>query len=161
MLKFPENFKELKDDEKQRIRQQVASSIVLHLYEMNIAKENPRLNKVFHVEHGRTRGEPISFASDTWDDDILPFRESLIRVERYWKELGIDVPCPIHFTEDEVQSHLKDAEGWNEVQDFWDSIAGLVSSDGWTPSDKYDDAVALFSEHRETGLKDMKEEGIF
>lgn len=74
---------------------------------------------------------------------------------RYWDELGFNIHCPIHFTEDELRSHLDDAEGWNEVQDFWDSVAGIVDRDGWTPCDKYEDAVALFSELRQTGLKVM------
>lgn len=38
--------------------------------------------------------------------------------------------CPIHFTDNELQGHLVDAEGWNEVQDFFDSIEGLVKRDG-------------------------------
>ena len=82
VLKFPENFKDIEDDEKIKLRRQIASSIILYLYETNTAKENLRLNKVFRDEHGRTRAEPITFAGDTWDDDILPLRESLIRVER-------------------------------------------------------------------------------
>jgi hypothetical protein len=82
VLKFPENFKDIEDDKKIKLRRQIASSIILHLYETNTAKENPRLNKVFRDKHGRTRTEPITFAGDTWDDDILPLRESLIRVER-------------------------------------------------------------------------------
>ena len=82
VLKLPKNFRDLGDDEKARVKGRVANSIVLHLYELNTAKYNPRLNKVFRSRHGRTRWEPISFAGDTWDGDILPLRESLIRVER-------------------------------------------------------------------------------
>jgi hypothetical protein len=74
---------------------------------------------------------------------------------RYWNKLGINIPCPIHFTEDELRSHSKDSEGWNEVQEFWDSVEGIVTRDGWTPSDKYEEALALFSELRETGLRVM------
>ncbi|TVY94253.1 Altered inheritance of mitochondria protein, mitochondrial [Lachnellula willkommii] len=155
MLKLPENYKHLKEEEKIPIKEQVASSIILYLYENFTAKENPRLSRVFRTEHGRTRGEVISFCGNTWDDDILPFRESLVRMERYWDELGFNIPCPIHFTEDELRSHLDDAEGWNEVQDFWDSVAGIVERDGWTPCDKYEDAVVLFSELRQTGLEVM------
>jgi hypothetical protein len=82
VLKFPENFKYLANEGKARIRKQVANSIIVHLYEANTAKENPLLDKVFRVEHMQTRSEPINFAGETWDDDILHFRESLIRVER-------------------------------------------------------------------------------
>ena len=77
----------------------------------------------------------------------------LIKYHRHWKEFGTDVPCPIHFTADELQSHAEDAEGWNEVQDFWDSVSGIVARDGWTPCDRYNDALALFAKLRETGLK--------
>lgn len=51
---------------------------------------------------------------------------------RYWNELGFDFPCPIHFTEDELQNHATDGNGWNDVQDFWNSVAGIVTRDGWT-----------------------------
>jgi hypothetical protein len=74
---------------------------------------------------------------------------------RDWNELGFDFPCPIHFTEDELRSHVKDAEGWNDVQNFWNSVEGVVTRDGWTPNGLYDAAVALFSELREVGLKTM------
>ena len=65
------------------------------------------------------------------------------------------VACPIQFTEDELRAHSKDGEGWNDAQEFWDSVAGIVTRDGWTPIDKYDDAVALFSELRHMGLQKL------
>ncbi|KZF23034.1 phosphotransferase family protein [Xylona heveae TC161] len=155
ILKAPANFNDLEPDEKNKIRRQMSSSIILYLYEKQIAKEAPLLNKALRFSHGRTRCDPIHFVGDTWDDDIFPLRESLIRVERYWDELGFDFPCPIHFTEDEVCAHAKDGEGWNDVQDFWSSVAGIVSRDGWTPNHLYNDAVALFQELREIGLKSL------
>lgn len=82
ILKAPANFKDLEPDEKDRIKGQMSSSIILYLYEKQIAKEVPLLDKVLHFNHGRTRCEPIHFVGDTWDDDILPLRESLIRIEK-------------------------------------------------------------------------------
>ena len=66
--------------------------------------------------------------------------------------------CPYHFTQDELHSHSVDAEGWNEVQDFFDSIEGLVKRDGWTSHDTFDAAFKFFSELRERGLGHMKGE---
>ncbi|PIG83018.1 hypothetical protein AARAC_004887 [Aspergillus arachidicola] len=129
ILKAPTNFKDLEPDEKDKIRQQMSSSILLHLYETQVVKENPLLNKVLRFSHGRTRCDPIHFVDDTWDDDIIPLRESLIRVERYWSELGTDAPCPIYFTESELRTHAEEGEGWNDVQDFWDSVASIISRD--------------------------------
>ena len=54
-----------------------------------------------------------------------------------------------------MQSHLEQGEGWNEVQDFWNSVSGLLQKDGWTTSDRYDDAVALFAELRKIDWRDM------
>lgn len=82
ILKPPANFKDLKPDEKAQLRKQIASSIVLFFYELETAKLNPGLDGVLRLQLGRVRCEPISFASDTWNYDILPFRKSLINVER-------------------------------------------------------------------------------
>ena len=35
------------------------------------------------------------------------------------------------------------------------SVADIISRDGWAPNHLYGDAVALFKELRETGLKSM------
>ncbi|PTU21289.1 hypothetical protein P175DRAFT_0459676 [Aspergillus ochraceoroseus IBT 24754] len=155
ILKAPPSFKDLEPAEKARVRREMSSSIILYLYKKQIAKQVPLLDKVLHFDHGRTRCEPIQFVGDTWDNDILPLRESLIRIEKYWDELGFKSPCPIHFTQDELRIHAEEGEGWNDVQDFWNSVSDIVSRDGWTPIHLYDDAVALFTELREAGLKSM------
>lgn len=82
MLKLPENFSELEADERDRLSEQVASSIVLYIYENRTARQNPVLSRLYRLKHGQTRIQPILFAGDTWTDDILPPRESLIKVER-------------------------------------------------------------------------------
>ncbi|KMU83196.1 hypothetical protein CIHG_00978 [Coccidioides immitis H538.4] len=82
ILEPPPNFKDLELNEKAQLKKQIASSIILYLYEQQTAKLNPNLNRVLHLKLGRVRCEPISFVSNTWDDDILPLHELLINVER-------------------------------------------------------------------------------
>ncbi len=77
------------------------------------------------------------------------------KIHRHWDELGFNTPCPIHFTEEELQAHYRDGEGWNERADFWDSLAGFVSRDGWTSNETYDQALEMFAELREEGLKNL------
>ncbi|KAL4935124.1 hypothetical protein BDV06DRAFT_217657 [Aspergillus oleicola] len=151
ILKPPANFKELDPTEKKRIRETMSKSIILYLYEQQLAEEVPLLDKAIRFEYGRTRCEPVLFAGNTWDNDIIPLRESLIRVEKYWDDLGINIPCPIHFTDEDLRLHDKEGEGWNDVQDFWKSIEFIVMKDGWTSNESYDDACKLFGELRETG----------
>ncbi|KAL3420292.1 hypothetical protein PVAG01_08791 [Phlyctema vagabunda] len=156
LLKLPETYESLDEgDEKARIRRQVEKSIVLYTYETQTDQENLLLSDILRIKHGRTRREVVNFAANTWEGDIIPFRQCLIRLERNWDELGFDAPCPIHFTEEDLQCHYKDGEGWNERADFWDAIAGFVSRDGWTANETYDHALVMFAELRAEGLKTL------
>lgn len=83
MLKLPENFKELDNGEKERIRDQVSKSIQLYIYEHETGRRNPLLNKARRQPFGKTLAQLVDFAGDSWDDDILPFRDCLISLERY------------------------------------------------------------------------------
>jgi hypothetical protein len=84
VLKLPESYDTLEDeDEKARIRTQVEKSIILWTYETETKETNPILFETMHIAQGRTRGQTVDFAANTWDGDILPFRQCLIRVARY------------------------------------------------------------------------------
>ncbi|PYH86530.1 hypothetical protein BO82DRAFT_370885 [Aspergillus uvarum CBS 121591] len=88
---------------------------------------------------------------------IVDYTDSnLIFHLRHWPELGIQGECPYHFTQ--LHSHAGDGKGWNEVQEFFDSIEGFVKRDGWTSLDTFDAAFSFFSELRERGLRHMKGE---
>lgn len=175
MLEFPEHYKSLADlDEKSRIRLQVEKSIVLWTYESETKEVNPDLHEVFHVPHGRTRRETVEFAVDTWDGDIIPFRQCLIRVARFVSTLSYllndsvltrhgcshfsefeDNTCPISFTEEELKEHHRDGEGWNERADFWERLETFVHQDGWTSNERYEQAFEIFAQLREQGLQDL------
>ncbi len=84
VLKLPENYESLEEGhEKARIRKQVEKSIVLYTYETETDKNNPLLSEILRIHHGRTRRETVQFAVNTWDGDIIPFRQCLIRIERF------------------------------------------------------------------------------
>lgn len=84
LLKLPANYESLEDgDEKARIRKQVEKSLVLYAYEAETEKTNPLLSEILRVKYGRTMRETVQFAADTWDGDIIPFRQCLIRMERF------------------------------------------------------------------------------
>ncbi|KAK9853464.1 hypothetical protein MYU51_006597 [Penicillium brevicompactum] len=158
LLQRPDNFDALGPEQQADIKQKIFKPTLYQLYLLETKERNPLLAKAFHLAHGKTRRLPMEFAGNTWDDDIVPFREALINVERHWQELGIGGQCPYHFTQDELNSHSIDSEGWNEVEDFFQSIDGLVKRDGWTHQDTFEAAFNFFSELREQGLKHMRGE---
>lgn len=78
-----------------------------------------------------------------------------IKCRSYWSEINDQIPCPISFTDDDIQAHLRDGEGWNDNADFWDSLKGFVHRDGWTSNENYDDALELFAQLRDQALQDL------
>lgn len=174
LLRRPENFDDLDSEHQAQVKQKIFKSTLFQLYLLETEKRAPLLTRAFHLDHGKTRRLPVELAGNTWDDDIVSFREALINVERYfapclsvscpvfslyfryWHELGIHGDCPYRFTQAELRNHSVDADGWNEVQDFFDSIEGLVKRDGWTSPETFDAAFGFFSELRKRGLAHLK-----
>ncbi|RHZ63467.1 phosphotransferase family protein [Aspergillus thermomutatus] len=132
ILELPENFKQLDENTQNTVKDQVTKSILLYLYEKYTAERNPVLSRVLRYPNGKTMTDPVRFVGNTWDGDILPLRESLIRVQ--------------NFSPEEIRRHYEDGEGWNEVQDFWDAISGIMGRDGWTSHETYDQAMAIYAE---------------
>lgn len=146
ILELPEDFKQLDENTQSAVKGKVTNSILLYLYEKYTAERNPILSRVFQYPNGKTLTDPIRFVGNTWDGDILPLRESLIRIQKKWSSLGRTDECPINFSPEEISKHYEDSEGWNEVQDFWDALSGIMSRDGWTSHETYDQAVSIYSQ---------------
>jgi hypothetical protein len=80
--KLPENFNELDQEQKDRVREAVRRSILLYIYETSTSKRNPSY-KVMRYPNVKTLEQLVEFAHNSWDGDILPFREVLIRIQRF------------------------------------------------------------------------------
>lgn len=84
MIRLPESYDALEDEEeKERIRIQVEKSIAQWTYENETRNTNPILHDILHMNYGRTRRDTVEFSANTWDGDIIPFRQCLIRIARY------------------------------------------------------------------------------
>lgn len=83
LLNRPDNFDELDSEDQAQIKRKIFKSTLFQLYLMETEKRNPSLARAFHLDYGKTRRLAIELAGNTWDDDIVSFRESLIQVEKY------------------------------------------------------------------------------
>lgn len=83
LLKRPANFDDLDSEQQVQIKRQIFKSTLFQLYLMETERRNPLLARVFHLNHGKTRRLAVELAGNTWDDEIVPFREALINVEKY------------------------------------------------------------------------------
>lgn len=50
---------------------------------METERKKPLLAKAFYLNYGKTRRLAVELAGNTKDDEIMPFREALINVEKY------------------------------------------------------------------------------
>lgn len=83
MLQLPESYEGLTDEaEKARLRSQVERSIIQWIYEDETRTQNPILHDVFKLPQWRTICDTINYGVNTWEGDILPFRQCLIRIAR-------------------------------------------------------------------------------
>ncbi|KAL3408001.1 kinase-like domain-containing protein [Aspergillus fumigatus] len=82
LLELPEDFKQLDEDTQTVVKDQVTRSILLYLYEKYTAERNPLLSRVLQYPNGMIMTDPVRFVGSTWDEDILPLRKSLIRVQK-------------------------------------------------------------------------------
>ncbi|KAH5628153.1 hypothetical protein HBI51_212280 [Parastagonospora nodorum] len=157
MLKLPPEYEEMPEDERSLVEYKVQQSVQVYSYEHKTAGRNPLLNQVLRYPHGKMLSNVVEFASASWDGDVLPLRDCLIRIERDWKEYaGSTAACPYHFSAEEIQRSHEDAVSYNDMRDFWDDLKGRVDDTGFTTPDFFDDAVDLFSTLRENGLKTLE-----
>jgi hypothetical protein len=83
MLKLPPEYEEMPEDERRSVEYKVQQSVQVYSYEHKTAGRNPLLNRVLRNPHGKMLNNVVEFASASWDGDILPLRDCLIRIERY------------------------------------------------------------------------------
>ncbi|RMZ66082.1 phosphotransferase enzyme family [Pyrenophora seminiperda CCB06] len=149
MLEFPEGYSALDDADRLRIRTQAERSILLRVYQTALEKTNPVLHAASQVPQARVRDQIVSFSKYSWDDGILLFRQALIWVARHWDEYNTNIPCPIGFTPEEFAAHLRDGQGFNESQEFWDEIREeWMQPDGWIWNDLYEPTMEYLRVHR-------------
>ena len=49
----------------------------------------------------------------------------------HWDKINSQVPCPISFTDEELETHYRDGDGWNEQADFGTRWTGwCIATDG-------------------------------
>jgi hypothetical protein len=169
LMVLPENFRALDDATKDRLRYQVAQSILIHTYETCTADTNPLMHKAMQHPHGQTLKQLEAFAGGTWDNCLFPFEECLIRVERFvdlfaisfpltnyyhreWDHFGTTEPCPYHFSAEEIQQHYDEAEPFNKSQEFWKELQGVLTDDGYASNESFSKAVEILGDLQEARL---------
>lgn len=90
---------------------------ILSYYEQLTKAKNPRRGAVLDVESLlSTLTKPFSLICGSWSrDDVFSFRQALIDVVAHWDDIS-SAPCPIYFTEHELELHRQEMEPVEELK---------------------------------------------
>ncbi|KAF2281620.1 uncharacterized protein EI97DRAFT_438940 [Westerdykella ornata] len=145
MYYLPPHYESLKEgEEKQKLRHQVSQTILIDVYERTTAAENPLMIKMMTTYQGRTLKQLHAFVGGTWDNCLYPLQGCMIIARREWEDFDTDEPCPYSFSDEEIQKIYDDADAFNENRDFWRDVSHILSDNGYTPNDTYDEAMDIF-----------------
>lgn len=75
---------------------------------------------------------------DTWDEGILPLRETLIELFRNQQEFGFEEDLPLHFSDEQIAVHTKEFQAyqeWHEIRSFVKQVLD-TDDEGWIAPDR-------------------------
>lgn len=73
---------------------------------------------------------------------------------REWSDFS-GKPCPYNFSPDEVREHQEEGAIFNDTQDFWESLSGIVTDDGYTSTKHFETVVEIFKRLRIVSLNEL------
>ncbi|KAL4783168.1 kinase-like domain-containing protein [Aspergillus varians] len=115
----------------------------------------------FNEPHFRTMDQPtnmltrriFSHAGEPWEGNNIPLQADLVLITKLWHEFSPS-PCPISFTSAEANSIMRLQDMQEEVDLDLKRVRNAIgiSVNGWTPTDKYEDACSRARQMKVRGL---------
>lgn len=149
-LSLPPDYKTLSSDEKSEADELYRRRLLFYYYRIF----NGHLNKV-HLEALRDpillpRQYLVDQAGSQWSGNLISLKGALIRMIDYWPYLSDTkgLPCPIQFTEEELQGFSEQEEQWlalNNIINHWREQVG-AGEDGWVNNDRYEEVLESVAE---------------
>ncbi|KAL8742757.1 MAG: hypothetical protein Q9190_004805, partial [Brigantiaea leucoxantha] len=103
--------------------------------------------------------KPFRFCHTSWRDSAAAVRQELIELSEKWNELGLAGSCPYLPTTDELAEHKKQYEDFETVQKLKVWLMGALdtNSDGWVPTDAWEESKAAHREAFETWMQTTRD----
>ncbi|OQE94820.1 hypothetical protein PENNAL_c0003G02277 [Penicillium nalgiovense] len=112
----PEEFDSLSVEEQHKIDDDLESQILHKYYEAQVYRRSPRYWSVLKNMRIPILRKPVWLVTGVWENrDLFFLRESLMSLFARWEELIPGVPCPINFTNEDVELHSKEEENMDGV----------------------------------------------
>ncbi|KAE8408302.1 phosphotransferase enzyme family protein [Aspergillus pseudonomiae] len=142
----PGNFDTLSEDERRMIDKNLESETIHKYYEAQVYKRAPSHWDVLHDSSIPILRKPVWLVSGMWQNrDLFFLRQSLLSLATHWHEIFANdqLPCPIEFTEEELELYSKEEENIDGVGRmlvlFRDQ--GVLPVDGMVDPEDYENAI--------------------
>ncbi|RMZ78659.1 hypothetical protein DV738_g3782, partial [Chaetothyriales sp. CBS 135597] len=154
--KLPDDYHSLSESDQQWASEKLSGDRLKKFYELASRKYNPLLTTA--LDAMRREDDPTTFLfhiiQQAWLDGPVPLRQVLVQVYEKWdlitQRRGIQVPCPISFTEDQIREANEQAEEWAVAFNEFDALRSqVVGKDGWVSHEEYAEAMAHFNAHKD------------
>ncbi|GAD96296.1 predicted protein [Paecilomyces variotii No. 5] len=147
---LPTDYETLPPDEKSEAEELYRRRLLFYYYRV--------FNGHFNKAHLQALCDPLLLprqylvdrAGRQWSGNLMSLKGALVRMVEYWPHLPDTegVPCPVQFSEDELDGFSEKEEQWfelNKVVNFWSEQVG-VNEDGWVSNGRYEEAVQRIGE---------------
>ena len=128
---LPQSFDEMDAQDQKYAEHKFLQAKLAKVYELSSGVENTRAYKALwiplYVRELFTRGGEVS------EEGEIRLRACLVEMYKVWRDLGFTAPCPIHFSEDDLQRHEQQFDthrNFHAVHDFAQKILGS-DFEGW------------------------------
>lgn len=158
--KLPSNYDSLIVSEKAEADELYRRQLLFYYYRVS--------NGVYNKPHLNALRDPllhprkhlVDRADRQWTGNLITLMGAVVRMTQYWSFLPDtkDVPCPVEFKPEELESFHKNEEIWfalTAVANQWRYEIG-VSEDGWVSNDEHENAVNRANQLKEKLIQEME-----
>ena len=156
---LPDNFDKLEQEQKQIILEKRSASILKKYWLGKTIQQNMRHAEVILAPGRELFSSVWSHSGGTWDDDVISFRQVLMAIVEGWQSFGLEGPCPVSFSEDEIQCHTKELEEYNDKTKVMVDIINTlgISRDGRVSHERFSAVKAANEEWKREIAIDFSE----
>lgn len=143
----PEDFENLSQDEQEKIDRDLESETIHKYYEAQVYKRAPTHWAVLQQPTIPVIRKPVWLVNGVWENrDLFFLREALMTIQAYWDQFVPDTPCPIAFSDEEINLHPKEEENIKGVGQMHTSKKFNLKTNKTTTQVKYKTKNRTYSE---------------
>jgi len=156
---YPQTAKEESDSSKAVSPSNEIDAILGHYQNLTKIK-NPLRWAAINSDSLGILTKPTSLLTGSWSrNDVFSFRHALISIAAHWEDISPNTPCPIDFTEKELELHNEEMELLEELSTVLHLLEdkNLISVGGRVLRENFERAQAV-NQHVKKMLIDMGED---